>query len=80
MTRLQRYHEWQLESRTNYVASALGVNLLIVILVGWLLAGTHPGKAPLLFAAGVAVAILVYGWVHYPRAKAKAQQAPRTTT
>lgn len=70
-----RYKAWQLESRARYVATALGLRVLIVLLYLWLFAGTLPGKAPLVTAIFVVLGILVFGWLWYPRAKAKSQQA-----
>lgn len=68
-----RYQAWQLESRARYVATALGLNVLIALGVAWVFFSTHPGKAPLLVAIGVVLGILVHGWIYYPRAKAKRQ-------
>lgn len=75
MSRWDRYQTWQLESRARYVATELGLRILIVVLAAWLFAGTHPGKAPLLVTLFVVLGILIYGWVWYPRAKAKREQA-----
>lgn len=78
----KRYQAWQLESRARYVATQLGLSLLIVLLMAWVIFSTHPGQAPLLFGIGTVLGILVYGWIYYPRAKAKRQQAsvPTRTT
>ena len=78
----ERYQAWQLESRARYVATSLGLSLLIVLGSAWVIGGTHPGKAPLLFSIFLVLAILVYGWIYYPRAKAKSENAsvpPRTS-
>lgn len=82
MSSWQRYRAWQLESRARYVATVLGLNGPILLLMTWLVSGTHPGQAPLLFAIVVVLGIPVYGWLWYPRVKAKSRQAsvPTRTT
>lgn len=70
-----RYRMWQLESRGRYVVTAAGVRALIVFFISWLIADSSVSKALLVTSAFVAVAVFVYGWVWYPRAKTKSQQA-----
>lgn len=77
-----RYRAWQLESRARYIATELGLRVLIVVLAAWIFFGTHPGQAPLLFGIGVVLGIVVLGRIYYPRSKAKSQHAtlPARTT
>jgi hypothetical protein len=81
MSLWRRYQNWQLESRTRYVTTSLGIRVLIGALVAWFFYDTHPGGAPLWFAIFIALGILVWGWFYYPRAKRKSQRtsapAPR---
>jgi hypothetical protein len=77
-----RYKAWQIESRARYVATAVGLRALIVLLCLWLFIGSSTSKTLLLTATFAVLGILVYGWLWYPRAKAKSQHAsvPTRTT
>lgn len=77
-----RYKAWQLESRARYVATAVGLRALIVLLYVWLFTGSSAARASLWTATFVVLGILVYGWLWYPRAKAKNERTsvPTHTT
>jgi hypothetical protein len=77
-----RYQARRLESRARYVATAVGPRALIVFFVFGVFSGYSAGKALLLTAISAVLCTLVYGWVWYPRAKAKSQRTsvPAHTT
>jgi hypothetical protein len=80
-TSWDKYQAWRLESRTRFVATSLAVRAPVVFLLLWLVSGWSAGEA-LLQTTGLAVLTLVFGWLWYPRAKAKQQHTsvPRPMT
>lgn len=77
-----RYQGWRLESRTRFVATSVAVRALIVFLFLWLASDSSAGRALLLTAIFAVLAILLWGFWAYPRAKAKSEPAsvPTRTT
>lgn len=77
-----RYKAWQLETRGRYLATAVPLRALFVFFFLWLFVGSSAGEALLLTAIFAVVAILLWGFWYYPRAKAQGQHgsvATRTT-
>jgi hypothetical protein len=72
-SRWDQYQAWQLESRGRYVATTVGLRAVIVLLGLWLYVGSSASNALLLTATFAVLGILFYGWLWYPRAKAKSQ-------
>lgn len=68
-----RYKAWQLESRSRYVATAVGLRALFVFLFLWLVASSSASRAFLLTAIFAVLAILLWWFWYYPRSKAKSQ-------
>ncbi len=68
----KRYRAWQLQSRMRYAVTELGLRAAILWLLAWVVAGSPPAAAgALVFGIFLVLGIFVYGWVYYPRVKAK---------
>jgi len=76
-----RYQAWRFESRTHFVTTGAGLRVLIVFFLS-LFTASSVGRALMVTAIFAVLAILLWWFWYYPRAKAKSQHTsvPAHTT